>query len=755
VIVAGALLAAALLAEASGPDAGGDAGARDGAPGEADGGEVGAAREGGGGDAGAAITSDGGGTDATPVPPAVGRVTGQILARGTRAPVAGAALIADASEVGGTDARGGFTIEVPCGRRHLTIQAPGFEPLAAEVEVCAAAPEPLTLRLTPAASGTAYETVVRAKTPHPEVRLANEELTQTPGTLGDPFRAIESLPGVTTIAWPAPIYAVRGSNPGNTGFFLDGIGVPALFHFALGPSVIHPYFFDSLEFYPGGYPAYFGRYVAGIVAADTRAPATDRPHASVDVRLFDAGAIVTAPLPGGGAVAVAGRYSYTAELVSLLNEDVRLDYWDYQLRVDRRVGPFQLTLLAFGSNDVLVPGHESDTVREVDLGFHRVSLRAVLPLGGGRLQGSVAVGSDHTRAPILDLYPITIDAVSAAPRLGYARWSEAADVAVGFDGQLARYDPVLLGDLHPPSDWDLGQRRDAVLLAGYASATLRAIPRLVLTPELRFDSYEVGGTTARDLGPRLSARLALRDDLAVKLAGGRFSQLPSLPLQIPGVDAFGLRLLGLQTSWQASVGVETTRVRAVELAVTGYVQRYVLSDLRNPRPINPDPLADDFLVKRDAVSYGLELLARRPLTQRLYGWVSYTLSNNLKSYGGGAVGPSDWDQRHVFNVVAGYRWGRTTFGARAHYNTGRPYITYDTTYGTETEYFHRLPPFYQLDVRVDRRIVYDRFQLDVYAELVNATLNREVYAVSETPAGDWEQRSFRVVLPSIGVRGEF
>ena len=38
-------------------------------------------------------------------------------------------------------------------------------------------------------------------------------------------------------------------------FYLDYTedGTPtALFHFALGPSVIHPYLFDSLEFFPGG-----------------------------------------------------------------------------------------------------------------------------------------------------------------------------------------------------------------------------------------------------------------------------------------------------------------------------------------------------------------------------------------------------------------------------------------------------------------------------------------------------------------------
>src|SRR4029077_20090545 len=121
----------------------------------------------------------------------------------------------------------------------------------------------------------------------------------TPGAAGDPLRVIESLPGVAQLAWPLALYAIRGANPGNTGFFVDGMRVPALFHFALGPSVVHPYLIDRVDFYPGGYPARFGGYASGAVAAETTSPPPDLAHASADLRIYDVGGIVTSPWDKG------------------------------------------------------------------------------------------------------------------------------------------------------------------------------------------------------------------------------------------------------------------------------------------------------------------------------------------------------------------------------------------------------------------------------------------------------------------------
>jgi hypothetical protein len=207
----------------------------------------------------------------------------------------------------------------------------------------------------------------------------------------------------------------------------------------------------------------------------------------------------------------------------------------------------------------------------------------------------------------------------------------------------------------------------------------------------------------------------------------------------------------LQTSWQASLGIGTRRLPGVEIELSGYVQRYVLTDLRDPALADPDPLASDFLIRRDARSYGIEVMARRPPSERLHGWLSYTLSKSERALGGGVIGPSDWDQRHILNLVLGYRLGRYTLGARGHLHSGQPVLIN----GQQAEAFVRLPTFYQLDLRAERRILFDSFSLDIYAELVNATMSRQVYGLNQDAAtGAISQYSLRIILPSIGIRAE-
>src|SRR5262249_30358551 len=140
---------------------------------------------------------------------------------------------------------------------------------------------------------------------------------------------------------------------------------------------------------------------------------------------------------------------------------------------------------------------------------------------------------------------------------------------------------------------------------------------------------------------------------------------------------------------------------------------------------------------------------------RFFGWLAYTLSWSLREDDGGVLGQSDWDQRHLLNLVAGYRLrGGISVGARFHYNTGRhaPIIG-------ALEY-QQLPAFYQLDLRAERRFVLDRFLIDLYADFANVTDTREVVQVvraydPNTSQPYDQQQSLRFILPTIGLHARF
>jgi hypothetical protein len=73
--------------------------------------------------------------------------------------------------------------------------------------------------------------------------------------------------------------------------------------------------------------------------------------------------------------------------------------------------------------------------------------------------------------------------------------------------------------------------------------------------------------------------------------------------------------------------------------------------------------------------------------------------------------------------------------------------------------YQNLPAFYTLDLRVERRIIFDKFVMSVYADFANVTLTREVVEVVYgtdpiTGRTGPMERSFHLILPTIGLHAE-
>jgi hypothetical protein len=162
-----------------------------------------------------------------------------------------------------------------------------------------------------------------------------------------------------------------------------------------------------------------------------------------------------------------------------------------------------------------------------------------------------------------------------------------------------------------------------------------------------------------------------------------------------------------------------------------------------------DVTAPEFLEMRHGRGYGAEVMLRSPEKARVTGWLAYTLSWSEREFDG-IFAPSDWDQRHILNLLTTVRLnGGYSVGGRFHFNSGRPYPVRPAEY-------ERLPAFWQIDLRADRRFVLDRSTWDLYVELGNATLNQQVTALRPLDnAHASEAIGFRIVLPSIGVHVEW
>jgi TonB family protein len=643
------------------------------------------------------------------------------------------------------------------------------------------------------------EVIVHGVRPEaPKATLTRAEVREIPGTFGDPFRAIEVLPGVTPIFSGVPYFYVRGAPPGNVGYFLDGVRVPLLYHFALGPAVIHPGLVDRVDLYAGGYPARYGRFAGGIVAAETTPPG-DRWRGEANIRLFDAGALLEAPFLDGNATALAaGRYSYTAGVLSLVAPEVTLAYWDYQLRTSVKLGKKdRLTLFGFGAYDLFLveeppdePGETEPSETGISTQFHRADLRWDHEFGpdtrartaatfgwersGSEATSDVEIGSvDRLLAGRFELeHRMSDDALFRA----------GADVTV--DDVVASFSQRTLdsdGDeeelsrtLPTRTDIATGLRGDVILGLGHG---------ITVTPGIRFDVYHSQDTTTLGVDPRIAARFDISRAFSIEHALGIVHQPPSFVIPLPGFELADLRG-GLQKGIQSSAGVEwrlpSEWVSKATLFQAGY---FNMSDLLSLVQYGDE--LDDIGPSTRVIghAYGLELTLRRPLTKKFGGYFAYTLSRSVRSVGR-VHHVASFDRTHVLHAAAAYDLGwRWRAGTRATFYTGNPSrVTVGDRYVSaaapdpmpgmgpapppmpapvqveEPPPMHRRArPFFRIDVRFEKRWPRgtDGAWISFVLEVLNASLSKEVVSYECDARECREETIGPVTIPSIGLEGAF
>jgi len=701
---------------------------------------------------------------------------GSVVERTSGRPVAGARVSSGhVSRV--TDAAGLFEMELAPGRVDIALSAPGYRTMGATETLGADDALRVRYAMTSQTAET-YETVVTAGERQEISRtvLRREEVRMTPGTMGDPFRVLETLPGVVPLLTGVPYYYIRGAPPADTGYFIDGVEVPALFHLALGPSVIHPNLVDRIDFFAGGAPARYPGFVGGVVGATSAPIPDDRVHLDLDLRLIDAGGIVSTPLDDATRVSLSGRYSYTAALLSAFSPETVVDYWDYQGRVSHDLSPDRtVSIFAFGSYDLIGERDGTGVTPNFVSAFHRVVGTEKWQLGSGRsLEAGVFVGfneillGEGTYARDYVTGPRAVYETTLAPDLG---------LTVGADATYSYSDFAIDGDEGGFGYLLTSQHIEEA--GAFGELQFQADEGTTLLPGVRALGIVSGDVVRGAVDPRFGFRRRLAQPVTLKGSVGLYHQRPAFVIPLPGLDAIDLRR-GLQRSVQASQGVEWESGLGLSVDAQVFFHRYEnLSDI--------DIEAEGF-PRLAGNAYGLEVIVRRPLTERLFGWVAYTLSRSERhfparcddeegegctasdfEYVAAQTAPSDFDRTHVANLVLSYGLpSGLRAGGRLQYRSGRPYTpqVWTRPFGYARGFAlegprnsARMPGYTQLDLRVDKRWRYRSWDLELYFEFINVTFSYDVLDVSQECEEDGCTVRYTdqvpIVIPTLGARGVF
>ncbi|MBI5168664.1 MAG: TonB-dependent receptor [Candidatus Eisenbacteria bacterium] len=728
---------------------------------------------------------------ATPRAFAAGIVRGQVLAAETNQPLAAVRVQLQGARLGAlTDERGRFTVTgVPAGVYNVEFSLLGRRrEVRFEIAVTPGRPVSLEVALEEEVVAGDSVTVVAspfrrpAESPVSVQNIGAAEIERFPGGNRDISRVIQSLPGVASAATYRNDVLVRGGAPNENRFFVDGVEVPVINHFATqgssgGPvGMIDVNFVQDVDLFTSAFPASRGNALSSVMEFHMKDGNDDRLARSLTVGASDFGVTLDGPVGAANRVIFSARRSYLQYLASVIGLPFLPTYTDAQLRWhwhpnDRD----QFAVLAIGAIDQFELNTDA-----TDTEFQRWVLDN-LPetpqwnyttgatwkhLGTSSVRTLVVSRSmldnrakkyfrnDESSASNLLLDYRSREAQTRAraewtKRAGAWRWiwGAGADRHVYTNSTFQR-------TVTPAAVLTVDFDSRLVLATGsaFAQAT-RAFARERFTASLglRADAADFSRRTSNpldQLSPRLSGTWQAAPAVRVSASAARYRQLP--PYTVLGYRDGGGTLVNRASgvTWIRAdhlvAGAEWTSARNSRLTAEAFFKRYADYPYLTRDSISLANLGADYGVIGNAPAdarsrgraYGFEVLAQQRLHRGWYGIAAYTFVRSEFTNGGEDYVNAAWDNRHVVSVTGGRRFARGwEIGGRWRLLGGAPYTPDDVARSSLREVWDvtgravpdtrrinaaRAGVQHQLDVRVDKQWPFRNGSLQLYLDVQNA-----------------------------------
>lgn len=560
--------------------------------------------------------------------------------------------------------------------------------------------------------------------------IGSEEIYRNPGGNRDISKVIQILPGVSSTLSFRNDIIVRGGAPNENRFFLDGIEVPNINHFATqgssgGPvGLINVNFIREVDFYSGAFCANRGNALSSVIEFKQVEGNDEKLSGTFMLGSSDVGLTLDGPIGKRSAFLLSVRRSYLQFLFKALALPFLPTYNDVQYKHTFHLNDKnKLTLIGLGAiDDFELNTGVNDGLTNSDLIERNKYILGYLPVN---TQWNYTFGIKWTHYAqnsyqdfILSRNHLNNQSVKYKDNIEEAQFllldyrSQEVEnkfrfentyrnkgwkwiTGAGFETALytnSTYNKREINTQTVVIDFESELRFNKYSLFSHLSKTI-ANSRLTLSFGLRSDFNDYSkemSNPLKQLSPRFSASYAITEKLNISFNTGRYFQLPAYTVlgYRDSSDAL-VNKTNRVTYIQADhfiAGAEYNPTPLSKISVEGFYKIYSNYPFLVNDSISLANLGGDFGVignepvisTSDGRSYGIEVLLQQKLSTSVYGILSYTfVRSEFKDRNGNLV-PSAWDNRHILNITAGKKFRKNwEIGFKFRLLGGAPFTPYD------------------------------------------------------------------------------
>ncbi len=700
-------------------------------------------------------------------------------------------VIFDKPELGAvTDIDGNFSLKgLNPGYIKLVVSSIGFEKLvSSDILVTNAKTTNVEIRLHPMVvllekvEIKASPFTKKEDSPVSVQTLGIAEIEKSPGSNRDISKVIQSLPGVASSVSFRNDVIVRGGGSSENRFYLDGVEIPNINHFATqgasgGPvGIINVDFIREVDFYSSAFPASKGNALSSVIDFRQIDGNQQKVNYRATVGATDLALTSDGPLTKNSNFIFSVRRSYLQVLFAALKLPFLPTYNDYQLKYKWNIDKNnQFTLISLGALDQfkLNTGLKNpDESQRYILGYLPVNEQWNYTFGlvyrHFRKRGfdtwvlsrnMLNNTSYKYRNNVTNKDSLLLDYSSQEieNKFRYEGVTQKGDLKImyGGSGEYSKYSNSTYQKVFIANEIkiiDYKSNLDLFKFGLFTQATNTYFnDRLTLSMAMRLDGNSYSNemmNALKQFSPRLSASYVLRENMNLNFNTGRYFQLP--PYTTLGFrDNSGnlvnktnnLKYIGVD---HFVVGIDYFPKSTMKLSLETFYKKYSQYPFSKNDSISLASKGVDFgtygdeavTSTSDGRAYGFEILFRDKDIKGFEIIMAYTFVRSEFTNFDGDFIPSSWDNKHLFNVTVSKKMKHNwELGAKWRFVGGAPYTPYDINKSSVVEAWNargmaypdyanfntlRMKSFHQLDIRVDKQYYFKKWSLMLYVDIQNA-----------------------------------